>query len=269
MPGEIGQPIGALGRPQSLEPGDVAVSIVALAEIAFAPALELLNRAEIERVRRIACEDYRLQVVKARALLRTMLAAFTGAPPASFEFDEGNGTRPRLRENPWGLHFSVSHTAGWIAVAVARAPIGIDIEQMVPDCAWQDIAETCFHPSEREALQGMPGRAAREAFFCIWTRKEAYVKAIGSALDTDPTGFSTAVAPGSPVLAELPSAAVGAWYTRAVAAPSGLQAALAARHPQPRLIHCRPACAPAARGEQPRRGGFAVADTRSIAGFAG
>jgi 4'-phosphopantetheinyl transferase len=246
----------------------VAVSIVALSEIDLAPALELLNRAELERVGRIACEDYRLQVVKARALLRRMLAAFTGAYPASFEFDEGGGTRPRLRTNPWGLHFSVSHTAGWIAVAVARAPIGIDIEQMVPDCAWQDIAETCFHPSEREALRGMAGRAAREAFFGVWTRKEAYLKAIGTALDTDPASFSTAVAPGCAVIAEAPSAAVGAWYTRAIVAPSGLQAALAARHPQPRLIHCRPACAPAAHGSSPRRG-FAAADTRSIAGLAG
>jgi 4'-phosphopantetheinyl transferase len=269
MPGEIGMgPFGPFGRPQRLEPGDVAISIAALSEIALAPALELLNRAELERVERITCEDYRLHVVKARALLRRMLARFTGRSPESFEFDEGGGTQPRLRANPWGLHFSVSHSADWVAVAIAPEPIGIDIELVAPDCGWQDIAETCFHLSERRHLRDMSGPPAREAFFEIWTRKEAYLKAIGSALDTDPPSFSTVERNGA-VRADAEPAERGTWYTRAISAPAHYKAALASRWPQPRLIHCQPACASAAHGESSHRGSLAVADTRSVSGFAG
>jgi len=269
VPGEIGVgPFGPPGRPQRLEPGDVAISLVPLSDIPLAPSLELLDRAELERAEGIACEDYRLHVVKARALLRRTLARFAGASPESFEFDEGGGTQPRLRFNPWGLHFSVSHSADWIAVAIASTPVGIDIERVAPDCRWQDIAETCFHLSERRHLRGLSGPAAREAFFEIWTRKEAYLKAIGSALDTDPTGFSAVVAPGCPVLTDVPAAGAGAWYARAVAAPAPYKAALASRWPQPRLIHCQPASGPAAHGESSGRGAFAVADARSVSGFA-
>jgi 4'-phosphopantetheinyl transferase len=214
------------------------VSITALSEIALAPALELLSRAEIERVGRITCEDYRLQVVKARALLRLMLARLTGARPESFEFDEGGGTRPRLRVNPWGLHFSVSHSGDRIGIAISSSPIGIDIERVEAGCDWQAIAETCFHPSEREHLEGMSGPAARAAFFEIWTRKEAYLKAIDSALDTDPASFST-VGPDCAVLSDASDVEAGRWYARAIAAPSGYKAALVSSRPEPRLVHCR------------------------------
>src|SRR3972149_4021649 len=97
--------------PRPLEVAEVALCITGLREIALAPALGLLGRAEIERAQRITCKDYRLQVVKARALLRVMLSRCTGESAKSFEFDEGGGVRPRLRTHPWGLHFTVSPSA--------------------------------------------------------------------------------------------------------------------------------------------------------------
>jgi 4'-phosphopantetheinyl transferase len=228
----------SLPGPGPLDAADVAFSIAALDEIALAPTLELLNRAELERAERITCTDYRLQVVKARALLRLLLARLTGAPPESFEFEEGVGRQPRLRVNPWGLHFSVSHSGDRIAVAVSAAPIGIDIERVEAGCGWQAIAETCFHPSESGLLQAAGDTAAAsEAFFEIWTRKEAYLKAIGSALDTDPPSFSTAAADGVVLTAASRDFRADVWYTRAIDAPCGYKAALATRRPHPRLVH--------------------------------
>jgi len=224
--------------PRPLEVADVALCITGLREIALAPALGLLGRAELERAQRITCKDYRLQVVKARALLRVMLSRCTGESAKSFEFDEGGGTRPRLRTNPWGLHFSVSHSDDRVAVALSTAPVGIDIERVGADCSWQAIAAICFHSSERGLLQGAGGGAAREAFFEIWTRKEAYLKAIGTGLDTDPASFSIA-APDSVVATDASGPRVDAWFTRSIDAPAGYKAALASRCPRPRLIHWR------------------------------
>ena len=177
---EVGQP---RVRPPPLDAADVALSITALGEIALAPALELLSGAELERAQRIKHEDYRLQVIKARALLRLRLARLTGASPDSFEFDEDAGTQPRLRVNPWRLHFSVSHSGRQIAIAVALAPIGVDIERVDAHCGWRAIADTCFHRSEKQFLERFRGPEDCEAFFEIWTRKEAYLKAIGTALE--------------------------------------------------------------------------------------
>lgn len=238
--GEIGsEVVSPLVWRHCADAADVALSIAALDEIPLTPALELLNRAELERAERISCNDYRQQVVKARALLRLMLARLTGASPESFEFDEGVGRQPRLRVNPWGLHFSVSHSGEKIAVAVSTAPIGIDIECVEVDCDWSGIAETCFHQSERQALCDVEGAAARETFFDIWTRKEAYLKAIGTALETDPPSFSTVAADGIVRTGASDSDfRADTWHTRAIDAPAGYKAALVSRWPNPRLVHC-------------------------------
>jgi 4'-phosphopantetheinyl transferase len=252
-PGETGAgAVQALPGPGPLDAADVAFSIAALDEIALVAALELLNRAELERAQRITCDDYRLQVVKARALLRRLLARLTGASPESFEFEEGVGKQPRLRVNPWGLHFSVSHAGDRVAVAVSSAPIGIDIERVESDCGWQAIAETCFHPSERGLLEAVGEAGACGAFFEIWTRKEAYLKAIGSALDTDPPSFSTVAADGV-VVTDASDFRADAWYTRPIDAPCGYKAALASRRPEPRLVRLRIDGAVAERVSPPAR----------------
>ncbi len=223
---------------QPLQAADVALSVASLEEIPLARALELLNPAELERAQRITCNDYRRQVVKARALLRLTLSRLTGAWPESCAFEERVGTHPRLLDNPWGLHFSVSHSGDRIAVAVSTAPIGIDIECLYADCDWQAIAQTCFHPSELQVLRDVGGLAARETFFEIWTRKEAYLKAIGTALDTDPPSFSTVAVDGI-VRTGASDLRADTWHTQAIDAPAGYQATLASRWPHPRLIHCR------------------------------
>jgi 4'-phosphopantetheinyl transferase len=266
MPGErgVGQ---SPARLQPLGAADVALSITALDEIALAPALKLLSVAELDRAQRITCEEYRLHVVKARALLRLMLAKLTGASPDSFEFDEGVGRQPRLRVNPWGLHFSVSHSGDQVAIAVASAPVGIDIERVEADCGWQAIADTCFHRSEKAFLEPMRGPAACEAFFEIWTRKEAYLKAIGTALETDPPSFST-VGPDSTVVANASGSQAGAWFVRAVDAPVEYKATLVSRWQQPRLIDCQIGGALAGR-ERPRRRALAGADAASAHAYAG
>jgi len=218
--------------------GDVALSITELGDVALAPALALLGKEELARAERITFAAYRLQVAKARALLRVMLARFTGEPARSFAFDEGGGTRPRLRVNPWSLHLSVSHSGDQVAIAIAPTAVGIDIEHTGADCSWQPIADVCFHQSERARLQGLDEAAAREAFFEIWTRKEAYLKGIGTGLDTDPASFST-VAPDRVVVTDTTDLGVGAWHTEPIDAPDRYKAALASRLSRPHLVRCQ------------------------------
>ncbi|HXU35729.1 MAG TPA: 4'-phosphopantetheinyl transferase superfamily protein [Blastocatellia bacterium] len=68
-----------------------------------------------------------------------------------------------------------------MAFAIGRE-IGVDIEHIRPDFATYDIAERFFSASEVQRLRSLPSAFHTEAFFNCWTRKEAYIKAIGEGL---------------------------------------------------------------------------------------
>ena len=53
---------------------------------------------------------------------------------------------------------------------------------MRPQVAHEQIAARFFSLEEQEALAQVPDEARRTAFYNIWTRKEAYVKARGDGI---------------------------------------------------------------------------------------
>jgi 4'-phosphopantetheinyl transferase len=66
----------------------------------------------------------------------------------------------------------------------------------MPDC--EQIAERFFSDSERVVLRGIPTERKEEAFFNCWTRKEAYLKAVGEGLAAPLDSFDVTLAPGEP-----------------------------------------------------------------------
>ena len=189
-------------------------------------ARALLSATELERARRITHHEAWLQFVLTRGLLRLLLTHCTGRPPRSFAIDEDDGRAPCLIDNPWPLHFNVSHGHEYAAVAVGHSPLGIDIERMDADCDWETIAETCFHADEQMRLRLTPKADRLVTFFEIWTRKEAYLKGVGTGLSYDPAVFSTARHDGA-VASQCAAPSALTWYTQPIAAPAGYQGALA------------------------------------------
>ena len=91
-----------------------------------------------------------------------------------------------------GVHFSVSHSGDFVAVAFGEFPVGIDLQQH--KCRGYETREDAiarhsrlaaryFHPAEQEYVENYPW----EGFFRVWTAKESYVKRTGSGIDH---GFS-------------------------------------------------------------------------------
>ena len=115
----------------------------------------------------------------AAVLLRLAVSGATGRPPHDVRVERScpdcgapHG-RPRLPGT--GLHASVSHSAGRVAVALARAaPIGVDIEQVRPVGDLAALARTVLSPAE-------PLRDPVD-LFTYWCRKESVVKATGDGL---------------------------------------------------------------------------------------
>jgi 4'-phosphopantetheinyl transferase len=93
-----------------------------------------------------------------------------------------------------GLFLSSASRAGAAALAVARCPIGVDVEVVTPEI---EIAWNAIHRDERESLAAMPEEERGRAFLTLWTVKEAYYKALQSGFGRDPTRFAVRLGDGT------------------------------------------------------------------------
>lgn len=129
----------------------------------------------------------------AHIALRRVLAAYLHCPPQDIEFvrepcpgcGEPHG-RPAVAVPDPPLHFSLSHSRNMAMVAVAAAPVGADVER-TPRAETADVCAPSLHPDEQRELAEIPAPGRREAFGRIWTRKEAYLKGLGTGLSREPS----------------------------------------------------------------------------------
>ncbi len=105
--------------------------------------------------------------------------------------DYGENGKP-FYNCPSGLHFNISHSAGWSVCAVSRLPVGIDIEMIQPiDLS---IAKECFTENEFMTMTSFADRSVQiNYFYTIWTIKESYLKATGSGFSRAPDSFGTEI----------------------------------------------------------------------------
>lgn len=84
------------------------------------------------------------------------------------------------------MHFSISHSAGLVLLAIADVPVGVDVQQ-VPSLDVVVEAQSELHPVEAAELAGLPSEDRPTAFARAWARKESYLKGIGTGLSRSPT----------------------------------------------------------------------------------
>ncbi len=151
--------------------------------------------APCERVRadRFHFRRDRDRFIAGRAQLRRILAAYLRQPPEWVHFRYGVSGKPAVSEP---LAFNLSHSGGFAALAVARFELGVDIECIRP--IEEEVAERFFAADEVTRLRSLPQEQQIEAFFTCWTRKEAYVKALGDGLLLALDSFSVSLEPEAP-----------------------------------------------------------------------
>ncbi|HOO43279.1 MAG TPA: 4'-phosphopantetheinyl transferase superfamily protein, partial [Bacteroidales bacterium] len=97
-------------------------------------------------------------------------------------FGYGPNNKPYLA-NYNGIHFNISHCPGAVVCALSPDPVGIDIEKVV---AYDNqMARYICNPKEYDWVTEIPGREAQR-FTEMWTRKESYVKSLGTGIDCHP-----------------------------------------------------------------------------------
>jgi len=140
-----------------------------------------LSPDEHARADRFYFAQDRLKFIVARGALRYILSRYIGAHPAQITFVYGTYGKPALLNNP--LHFNLAHSGDWALCAVALKLAGIDVEDMRrPVDDMDDVAQRFFARHEWEHYHALPAQEKSAAFFRCWTRKEAFIKAIGEGL---------------------------------------------------------------------------------------
>lgn len=190
MPGELAQ-------------GVVHVWRITLDEVVheYQSLVGLLTDDEKERAHKYKFRRDRHRFVAGRAGLRAILGSYVSCSPAMLRFEYGAAGKPSLRypASPTPVQFNLSHSGGIGLLAVARQTVGIDVElvRTVPDV--EEIAKSYFSATEQRELLQLPVPLRSAGFLNCWTRKEAFVKAIGDGLSLPLDSFDVSLTPGAPV----------------------------------------------------------------------
>ena len=136
-----------------------------------------LSPREIARAERFRFEADRTRYIASHGILHEILGSYLGRSPGAVSFAYGIHGKPVVDGERGGLEFSLSHSGDLGMVGVARgACIGVDIEAVRPFDEAMEIAKVRFTEAEWAGID------SSNAFFALWTRKEAVAKCMGLGL---------------------------------------------------------------------------------------
>ena len=166
------------------------------------PLKQFLSGDELVRAGRFHFESDRKHFIVARGYLRAILSRYLKIPAEEIKFAYGEQGKPQLAASCRGsqsFYFNLAHSHGVAIYGMTRVgEIGIDIERIRPEFTGDDVANRFFSPGEVSCLNAMPKDLRPEAFFNCWTRKEAFIKAVGMGLSLPLDQFEVTLAPGEP-----------------------------------------------------------------------
>jgi 4'-phosphopantetheinyl transferase len=174
----------------------------------------LLTPDECERAGRFLFERDSRRFVVTRASLRILLGLYQDTESLNIRFRYGSHGKPELvgGSSIPAIHFNVSHSNELALIALALQPIGTDVEYTGKPVEFDQIAQRYFSNREYSALRELTPNLRHAAFFNCWTRKEAFLKAIGTGLSTPLDAFDVTLEPVTePRILRLPAAATENW----------------------------------------------------------
>jgi 4'-phosphopantetheinyl transferase len=160
---------------------------------------QVLVPEERARAQRFYSEKDRHRWIVARGLLRILLSRYTDTDPLLIRFSTNAYGKPFLAfpDTPVPLQFNLSHSRDLVVYAFAlQRHLGVDVEYMRPDLAYDEIATHSFSTYEQTVLRSLLPTQKQEAFYNCWTRKEAYIKARGMGLSLPLNVFDVSLLPG-------------------------------------------------------------------------
>jgi 4'-phosphopantetheinyl transferase len=161
-----------------------------------------LSVDERNRAERFHFERHRRRFIISHRALRGILSHYLACHPAEIQFDLTSYGKPGLSGSlkASGVHFNLTHSHELAVVAATQQhEIGVDVEYIKTMGDMEKIAARFFSKPEYAAYLELPQDQRAHGFFNCWTRKEAFIKAIGEGFSYPLDQFDVTLTPGDPV----------------------------------------------------------------------
>jgi 4'-phosphopantetheinyl transferase len=200
-----------------------------------------LNSTERAHWRKLHFEKHQFRYIFAHGVLRTILSGYVGVRPNTIRFSANSFGKPYIDmpESDPRISFNMSHAEDLTIVAVMLAQaVGVDVESVRPIPELDNIARDYFSDAERALLQSSPAGLKEQTFCLCWTRKEAYVKAVGKGLSIPLNSFDTSmhpVAKGRFLNSTEHAPQIESWWLSDLTLPYGYVGALVVEGVEPKI----------------------------------
>ena len=152
---------------------------------------EHLDQREMERFNEFYFEQDKIAFSFRRYCLKKLLSEYLGIELPGVKIKLSKYEKPVLEDRYRSLKFSISHSDEFVLYAFSRAyEIGADIECCENKMNFMGVASRFFSEDEYEFLRETETENKLEAFYNIWTCKEAFLKYSGTGLYKKLSAFS-------------------------------------------------------------------------------
>ncbi len=142
----------------------------------------LLAPDELEKMNQYRTLASKNQFAVSRGGLRYLSGKYLQQPPEAFVRDNNTGSKPCWQNRQHAqLQFNVAHSGNYVLIAFAKQAIGIDIEKTGTQFAYNEIMHRWFNETEIRYIEAAENQ--RTAFYLLWTRKEALLKATAKGIN--------------------------------------------------------------------------------------
>jgi 4'-phosphopantetheinyl transferase len=160
---------------------------------------DILSSDELLRASEYKFNLHKYHFLVYRCALRKILSYYHDLHPKQLIFRYSSHGKPYVPNNPLSIQFNFSHSSGIAVLGITKYhPIGIDIELIKPLEDIKLISNQFLSELEHVSFLILPESERLESFYDIWTKKEAFIKAIGKGLSYQLNKFSVSSAPDEP-----------------------------------------------------------------------
>lgn len=173
----------------------------------------LLTSDELERARRFARSQDRIQFVLGRAAVRHICSETFKIKPTAVKIELSESGKPHVTWPDSRFEFNISHGNGIVVIAWNDScPVGVDVESTDETIPVHEISQVALSRTECDVLSMARADQLQQVFCRLWVRKEAVLKAEGCGICCGLRTFSTVHKYNSRI--EWPSSLLFPWTMR-------------------------------------------------------
>lgn len=202
-------------------------------------ARAVLSDDELARASRFVDDVHRNRYVAGRLTLRELLGRYLNLPPSDVCFRYSDYGKPDVPGET--LRFNVAHSDDVAVIGLTdQDRLGVDVERVRELGDIDGVARSVFSERELDVFQALHGSSKIQGFFNCWTRKEAFLKAVGEGVSHPLDVFDVTLRPGDQarLLQVKGSTARAAMWSLFDASPmAGWVGAVAVERPEAEMQH--------------------------------